>query len=63
MEPQDGKRSMVKWVMNLPNWSALGIFRDFDRVYGGGRQCVASSNLVTFHSFKRVFHVFSHCRL
>ncbi|KAJ0465361.1 hypothetical protein HanHA300_Chr14g0537441 [Helianthus annuus] len=35
MEPQDGKRSMVKWVMNMPN-----------RVYGGGSQCVASSNLV-----------------
>ncbi|KAJ0758608.1 hypothetical protein HanLR1_Chr04g0152291 [Helianthus annuus] len=47
MEPQDdGKRSMVKWAMNMPNRSVLGIFRDFDRVYGGGRQCVASSNLV-----------------
>ncbi|KAF5804643.1 hypothetical protein HanRHA438_Chr05g0209191 [Helianthus annuus] len=34
MELQDGKRSMVKWVMNMPNWSVLGTLIEFIVVKG-----------------------------
>ncbi|KAF5758923.1 hypothetical protein HanXRQr2_Chr16g0735041 [Helianthus annuus] len=34
MEPQDGKRSMVKWIMNLPNRSTVGTLIEFMVVEG-----------------------------